>query len=53
MLRKPNRKKDASKADYVDIIVVLCIFPYRNPFQKNHSYSLFSNCEFGSKNFMK
>ena len=45
MLTKPNRKKDASKADYVDIIVVLCILPSRNPFKKNHCHSLFLNCE--------
>ena len=53
MLTKPNWKKDTSKADYVGIIIVLCILPSRNPFKKNHSRSLFSNCEFGSKIFMK
>ena len=41
MLTKPNRKKDASKADYVDIIVVLCILPSRNPFKKNQSFIIF------------
>ena len=46
-------KKDTSKADYVDIIIVLCILPSRNPFKKIHSHSLFLNCEFGWKIFMK
>ena len=43
---KPNRKKDALKADYVDIMIVLCILPSRYPFKKIHSHSLFLNCEF-------
>ena len=30
-LTKPNRKKDALKADYVDIRIVLCILPSRYP----------------------
>ena len=46
-------KKDTSKADYVDIIIVLCILPSRNPFKKIHSHSLFLNCEFRKKFFMK
>ena len=45
-LTKPNRKKDALKADYVDIMIVLCILPSRYPFKKIHSHSLFLNCEF-------
>ena len=47
MLRNPNRKKDTSKSDYVDIIIVLGILPSRNSFKKIHSHSLFLNCEFG------
>ena len=45
-LTKPNRKKDALKADYVDIMIVLCILPSRYSFKKIHSHSLFLNCEF-------